>query len=71
MGDDLTRRCEKMSIQSVLSTENRRLAVNLSLSQDAHRALLKLATERKMAMSRVVEDLVSREAARGQNRDHT
>lgn len=60
-----------MSIQSVLSTENRRLAVNLSLSQDAHRALLKLATERKMAMSRVVEDLVSREAARGQNRDHT
>ncbi|HPD07568.1 MAG TPA: hypothetical protein PLC08_06910 [Candidatus Bipolaricaulis sp.] len=58
-----------MMIQSGLSTDHRRLSANLSLSQGAYRALRKLASERNMAMSRVVEDLILREAKKSADAD--
>ncbi|MFZ2349335.1 MAG: ribbon-helix-helix protein, CopG family [Candidatus Bipolaricaulis anaerobius] len=44
-----------------LATENRRLLVNLSIGQDAHRALRELAAERDQPMSRIVEQLILKE----------
>ncbi len=58
-----------MMIQSLLSTDHRRLSANLSLSQKAYRTLRELAAERCIPMSRVVEDLILREAAHDKNRD--
>jgi AmiR/NasT family two-component response regulator len=58
-----------MQYRSRIATENRRLLANLSLGQDAHRALRKLAAERNMPMSRVVEDLILREAKRAGDAD--